>query len=140
MSRKIFLTLASIVTIGVGLFALSVPAILLDSKGAAGSAAADVWVREIGIALISIGIVAFGVRGHADSPTLRTFLFGNAILQLGLFTIEVVAYAQGVITKVSGIIPNAIVHVLLFCGFMYYATSRNTDSNHQTEKLLHSAK
>ncbi len=129
MSRRTFLTVVSFIAVGIGAIALLMPAALLESKGVAANAAADVWVREVGIALISIGIVTFVLRGHPDSPTLRAFLVGNAILQLGLLPIEIVAYAQGVITKASGIVPNSILHALLACGFAYYAVSIKTHAS-----------
>ncbi|NMM29049.1 MAG: hypothetical protein HHJ12_17625 [Glaciimonas sp.] len=126
MNRKTFLTFASIIALGVGAFALLQPAVLLESKGVALNAAADVWMRELGIALISIGVMLLVVRGHPDSPTLRAFLIGNAILQLGLLPIEIVAFVNGVITKVSGIVPNSVLHLLLACGFAYFAISMKT--------------
>ena len=91
MSRRTFLTLASIIALGVGGFALTAPAALLASKGVVADAAAEVWVREVGLILIAVGVNAFLVKGHADSPTLRAFLIGNAVLQLGLLPIEIVA-------------------------------------------------
>ena len=128
MSRKTFLTVASIIAICVGIFALSMPAALLESKGVAGNAGTNVWVRETGLLLISIGIMVFLVRGHANSPTLRAFLAGNAILQIGLLPIEIAAYAQGVITEAPGIMPNSILHVLLAGGFAYYAAGCNASA------------
>ncbi len=121
MSRKSFLTVVSIIALGVGSFALLAPATLLASKGVAPSEAADVWVREVGIAIVAIGVATFLLRGHGDSPTLRVFLVGNAILQGGLFPIELVAYAHGVITRASGVVPNSVLHVLLAGGFVYFA-------------------
>jgi hypothetical protein len=121
MSRKSFLTVVSIIALGVGWFALLAPATLLASKGVAPSEAADVWVREVGIAIVAIGVATFLVRDHGDSPTLRAFLVGNAILQMGLFPIELVAYAHGVITRASGVVPNSVLHVFLAGGFAYFA-------------------
>jgi hypothetical protein len=60
------------------------------------------------------------MRGHDDSATLR------ALLQLGLFPIEIIAYANGVITKLSGIVPISILHLLLALGFAYFVTKRAT--------------
>jgi hypothetical protein len=126
MSRKTFLTLVAFIALGIGGIALLMPATLLESKGVMANAAANVWMREVGICLISIGIVGFVLRGHPDSPTLRAFLVGNAILQLGLLPIEIFAYAEGVITQVSGIVPNSVLHVLLACGFAYFAATIKT--------------
>lgn len=126
MNRQTFLALASIIAVCVGIFALTMPDVLLESKGVAANAGANVWVREVGLVLISIGVMAFLMKGHANSPSLRVFLMGNAILQLGLLPIEIAALAQGVITKASGIVPNSILHVLLACGFAYYAVGCRT--------------
>jgi hypothetical protein len=126
MSRKTFLTLVSVIACLIGTFALFAPSALLESKGVAPSESANVWAREVGVALISIGVATFLLKAHADSPTLRAFLVGNAVLQIGLFPIEIGAYANGVITKLSGIIPNSILHIVLAAGFIYFATRRAT--------------
>ena len=120
MTRKTFLGIASFIAVAVGTFALIFPGILLESKGVAENAAANVWVREVGILLIAVGTAAFLYRSHEDSPTLKAVFIGNIILQLGLLTIEPIAYANGIITKLSGIVPNTILHALLASGFAYY--------------------
>ncbi len=120
MTRKTFLTIFSFIGLGIGTFALVFPAVVLEMKGTAPSEVANVWVTEVGILLISVGIITFLVRGHEDSSTLKAFLIGNLILQAGLFPIEIIAYANGVITKLSGIIPNSILHIVLALGFVYY--------------------
>lgn len=97
------------------------PRQLLASKGVVPNAAANVWVREVGVLLVAIGVAAFLVRGEPDSPTLRAFLVANVIVQVGLFPIEVTAYARGVLTKVSGVVPNTVLHIALALGFGYYA-------------------
>ena len=119
MKRSTFLTLAAMVAFAVGAFALFAPAVLLATKGVS-SAAAGVWTREIGVLLLAIGVTALMVRKHEDSPTLRAFLMGNAAIQFGLFPIEILAYREGTITMLSGIVPNSIVHLCLAAGFIYY--------------------
>jgi hypothetical protein len=121
MTRKLFLSIVAFIAVAVGSFALFAPALLLEGKGVLPSAAASVWVRQAGVLIMASGIMAFLVRGHADSPTLRAFLIGNAVLQLGIFPIEIFAYTQGIITKVSGIVPNEVLHLVLAAGFLYYA-------------------
>ena len=120
MTRKTFLSIAAFLALVIGTFALVFPGILLESKGVAPNAAVDVWVREVGILLISVGVAAFFYRGDADSPTLQAVFIGNITLQLGLLTIEPIAYANGTITKLSGIVPNTVLHLLLAGGFAYY--------------------
>ncbi|MES2934402.1 MAG: hypothetical protein V4805_13045 [Pseudomonadota bacterium] len=120
MNRSLFLSLAATVAVAVGLFALLFPAVLLASKGTAPSLVANVWVREVGAILLMIGISAAAMRRHPDSPTLRVFFFSNAMIQLALLLIEVIAYQQGTITLLSGILPNSIIHILLGSGFIYY--------------------
>ena len=95
MSREVFLTIVAGVAVCIGGFAAALPRLLLDSKGVAPNAATNVWVREVGV----------------------------LIVQLGLLPIEVVAYARGVITKRSGIVPNTVLHVVLAAGFAFYAAA-----------------
>jgi hypothetical protein len=128
MKRRTFLSLAAVIALGVGAFALLTPAALLASKGVAANAAADVWVREIGVALIAIGVTAWLLRNEPDSPALCSVLIGNAVLQLGLLPIEILAFQASVITRLDGIVPNSALHVLLAGGFIYYAAAMDTAS------------
>ena len=120
MQQKTFLTLAATIALGVGSTAVLFPAALLASKGTLPSAAADLWMREVGVLLLCIGVVAVLVRNHADSPTLRVLMLGNLLVQLGLLVTEVLGYANGVITLLSGVLPNALLHVVLAAGFAYF--------------------
>ncbi len=128
MTRKLFLTVSSTIALAVGGIALLQPALLLQSKGVAVNAAANVWMQETGIALVAIGIVALLLRGQPDSPALRAFLIGATVLQLGLLSIELIAFANGVITQISGIAPNSVLHVALAFGFAYFATTMKTST------------
>lgn len=125
MQRKTFLTpfltIAALIALGVGAVALLQPAALLASKGVALNPAAEVWMRELGCALVATGVVAWLVRAHPASPTLQAVLVGNAVLQLGLLPIEILAYRSGVITQLSGIVPNSVLHLALAAGFAWFA-------------------
>ena len=126
MSRKTFLTICSVIACSVGAFALVAPGVLLASKGVAPSAAAHVWARELGVALIAFGVMFVFIRNVPDSPAVRALLAGAAVLQLGLFPIEIVAYYGGTITKASGVVPNSFLHLVLAGAFAYYATRVKT--------------
>lgn len=121
VSRSLFLTFVALIATSVGGVALLAPEVMLASKGITGNAAARVWMQEVGAVLIAVGVTAWLVRGHEDSPTLRALLWGNALLQLGLLPIELIACAQGVIPNAAGIVPNTVLHVLLAFGFVTYA-------------------
>lgn len=126
MSRKTFLTVFSCIAGAIGLFALFAPSAVLASKGVPPSEGANVWAREFGISIVASAVATFLLRDHHDSPTLRAFLIGNAVLQMGLFPIEIIAYTNGVITKASGIIPNSILHVVLAAAFIAFAVRIKT--------------
>lgn len=123
MIRKTFLTITAVVGVAVGLFALLAPVALMAQKGVQPDASAAIWVREVGVLILPLGVMSFLVRGEPDSRALRSFLAGNALVHLGLFPIEIVAYRQGVITLLSGIVPNSILHVALCAGFTYFAAT-----------------
>jgi len=125
MSRKTFLIIFSVVATLVGAAALAAPAVLLDSKGVVPAAATQVWVRELGVLILASAVVAFVVRAEPDSRALRAVLIGNALVQLGLFPIEILASSDGVLTKVSGVVPNSILHVALAAGFLHFARRVN---------------
>lgn len=120
MSRQLFLTISSIIATGVGIFALIFAENLLKSKGVQPITATLVWTREVGLLLVAMGIVLFSIRKHEDTKTLKAVLFGNIIIQIGLFLIELIAYLDGIITKQSGIVPNLCLHIVLALGFFYF--------------------
>jgi hypothetical protein len=120
MSRTTFLTIAATVALCVGAAAIVFPAQLLASKGTVPSEAANVWMREVGVLLIGIGVVVACVRRQPDSPAMRALMLGNFIVQIGLLATELSAYSAGVITKISGVAPNFALHVLLAFGFAYF--------------------
>jgi hypothetical protein len=119
MTRITFLTAAALIALSVGAFAALFPETLLTMKGVEIGAAVIVWVRQGGVALVGLGLVAIAVRKQPDSPALRAFM-GNAAHQGMLAPIEVIAYAEGTITRLEGIVPNTIVHLLLALGFVWF--------------------
>lgn len=129
MKREIFLTIASIIALLIGFFATIFPSVLLESKGVVDSEVTNVWMQQVGILLIAIGILVFLVRKHNESPTLKAILISNIIIQIGLLIIEIVAYYQGIIPLLSGIIPNSIIHIILAFGFGYYLLKFKKDNS-----------
>lgn len=122
MNRKLFLTVVACVAFAVGSVALLGPGVFLETgKGALPSEAARVMMREVGVLLVAVGLLGWLVRDHPDSPTLRAILLANAVLQVGIFPIEIVAYQRGVFPLLSGILPNSVFHVLAAAGFAYFA-------------------
>ncbi len=122
MNRKLFLTVVAGVAFAVGSVALLGPGVFLEAgKGALPSEAAKVMMREVGVLLFAVGLLGFLVRDHPDSPTLRAILVANAVLQVGIFPIEIVAFQRGVFPLLSGILPNSVFHVLAAAGFAYFA-------------------
>lgn len=128
LSRRIFLTIASIIATLVGIFALLFPAILLKSKGVEPLAGTIVWMRETGLLLLAIGSITIFFRNQVDSAAVKMVLLVNLIIQIGLFIIEFFAFQSGVITKLSGIVPNLILHILLAAGFLYFVYSFKSNS------------
>jgi hypothetical protein len=121
MSRKSFLMLTSFVALAVGLFALGAPAVLLGTvKLAAPSSSANVMARTVGVLLITVGVLDFLVRDHADSPTLRAILIANLLLQLLIVPIDPLAYVSGVFHTLGSFLPNTILHLVLAGGFAFY--------------------
>ena len=126
MKRKTFLTVASVIALAIGSFALSVPGVLIGTvKMAAPSEAANVMARTVGILLITVGLLNFLVRGDEDSPTLRSILVADLVLQLGILPIDPLAYANGVYGTAGSFVPNTIIHILLATGFAYYLVNMN---------------
>jgi hypothetical protein len=121
MKRKTFLTITSVVASLIGILALTSPGVLIESvKYAAPSETANVMARTVGILLISVGVLDFLVRDHEDSPTLRSVLIANLVLQIGIMPIDPSAYANGVYGTLGSFVPNTILHICLASGFVYY--------------------
>jgi amino acid permease len=134
MTRKSFLTLASFIAIIVGFFALFFPVLLQESKGTSPNSATYVWTSEVGILLIAIGLMAFMIRKEDNSTPIRAFFFVNFIIQIGLFLIELFAYLNDVIIKISGIIPNLTIHLLLAIGFLFFWINMNREFGNRAIK------
>jgi hypothetical protein len=121
MSRKLFLTITAVVASLIGVFALTAPSVLITSvKVAAPSETANVMARTVGILLITVGVLDFLVKDHEDSPTMRSVLIANLVLQIGIMPIDPSAYATGVYKTVGSFAPNTVLHVLLASGFIYF--------------------
>ena len=76
--------------------------------------------------VLALGVAAGLVRAEPDSSVLRGYLVGNALVHAGLFPIEIHAYANGVIGRLDGIVPNSVLHVVVAGGFTYYAATMRT--------------
>jgi hypothetical protein len=57
MSRAVFLMVAACIAVIVDAIAICFPVELLASKGAVPSVAANLWVREVGVLLVAIGVM-----------------------------------------------------------------------------------
>jgi hypothetical protein len=125
MPRSLFLTIAGVVGLVIGLLALLLPSVILTGKGVTLDAATPIWVREVGVGILALSVIVLLVRRHADTPTLRAVLWGNALVHGALLPIEIVAWRDGVITRLDGIVPNSILHVVFAAGFIFFARIRN---------------
>ena len=119
-ARVIFLSVVAVIALSIGAVALLFPAQLLASKGVLMNDGTILWMREVGALLVCIGVIIALVRKHEDSPTLQALMFGNLLIQLGLLVLEVVGYQRGIITELSGVLPNSILHLCLIVGFGYF--------------------
>lgn len=118
MTRKSFLLLAAAIAFSIGGLAVISPDTLLEgAKGASANAAARVMARTTGVFLLAVGALAFAIRNHADSPTLRAVLGVNVLLQLMLLPIDPIAYATGAFNGLASFVPNSLIHVFLAGGF-----------------------
>jgi hypothetical protein len=121
MSRVAFLTSTSIIALSIGLLALLAPSVLLQEiKHAAPSEAANVMARTVGALLVSVGVLAFWVRRHPPSPTLRAVLGVNLLLQLLILPIDPLAWHGGTFQTLGSFLPNTALHLLLASGFAYH--------------------
>ena len=126
MSRSTFLTITAFIALFIGFAALFFPAVLLESKGVVNNPAANVWMSEVGVLLLAIGVIVFLIRKEPDSLALKAILTGIIVIQSGLLLVEIAAYSKGIIIEISGIIPNSIIHTGLIIGLAYYLIRLNS--------------
>jgi hypothetical protein len=135
VSRKLFVTIAALIGLLVGVVAFIAPGMILGSKGVFNNPQAEVWTREVGVLIASAGAVAFLVRSAADSVELKAILAGNFLVQAGLFPIELLAWNTGTIPRLSGIVPNTLLHGFLATGFCWFALRiKTTDASEEAKK------
>ena len=123
MNLNVLMTIMSTVALLVGSFALARPVQLLTSKGASVTPAAVIWTREVGVLILAQGITCLLLRNEPLSRAVRAFLVGGAVTQFGLLPIEIGAYRRGALTKLSGIVPNSVLHAVLGCALLHRALS-----------------
>jgi hypothetical protein len=124
--RKLFVGFNAVVAVAVGLLALTAPATLLAGKGVTlPNDAAQVWVREVGVMILALGVTLWLVRSHASSPTLRALFAGAAVVHFGMLPIELMAHARGTIPALSSVVPNSILHACMAAGFAWLALERH---------------
>ena len=121
MNLHVLMTILSVVASLVGCFAIARPEPFLTSKGANVTPAVVVWMREVGVLILAQGITSFLLRNQAISPPVRAFLVGAAVTQFGLLPIELGAYRRGVLTRLSGVVPNSVLHAVLGCALLHRA-------------------
>jgi hypothetical protein len=121
MQRESFLIAIGAIGVIVGTIALVAPRVLLTGKGITSESAAEVWMRQTGALIVAASLVVLLVRDAPDSATLRAIFWGNAFLHAAMFPIEILAWRRGTITRLSGIVPNSILHLTACAGFVVYA-------------------
>jgi len=129
MTRKTFLTLHAVVALLVGAVALSAPGYLIAGvKQAQTSPAAEVMGRTVGVLIATMGVLALSVRSHGDSPTMRSVLWANLLLQLAILPIDPIAYLAGTFHSLGSFLPNTLLHLALASGFVFYLRDMRVSS------------
>ena len=78
-------------------------------------------MREVGVLIVALSAVLLLVRRDPDSRSMRALLWGNAIVHIGLFPVEILAWHAGIVTRLDGIAPNSVFHVVVAAGFVLFA-------------------
>jgi creatinine amidohydrolase/Fe(II)-dependent formamide hydrolase-like protein len=124
--RRWFFGFNAVVAIAIGTVAVGAPGALLESKGVAlPNDAAEVWVREVGVMILALGVTLWLVRGHAGSATLRALCAGAAVVHFGMLPVELWAHAQGTIPALLAVAPNSILHACMAGGFVWLSLTND---------------
>jgi hypothetical protein len=121
MSRELFLTVIGSLGLVVGFIAALLPGVLLSAKGVEPSGTVQIWMRETGALIFALSAVVLLVRREPDSASLHAVLWGNALAHAALLPVEVWAWRSGLISRLSGIVPNSVLHVVAAAGFAFFA-------------------
>lgn len=127
--RKAFLTFNGCVALLIGTLAVSLPSTLIEQlKHADPSAAANVMARTVGVLIAAFGLLSLLVRSDPDSPTLRSVLLANLVLQLAIVPIDPLAYECGTFRTLGSFLPNTVLHLVLIAGFGYFLEKMRKNS------------
>jgi hypothetical protein len=120
MSRKTFLTISALIGLIFGVYMLVAPSKMMEGMGVGEDRVANVVLEAMSITLIAVSAIIFFARNDEGSPALRAILIGGIIMHFGDMPVDWIAYSNGTFTKLSGIMPGTIVHIILGIGFIYY--------------------
>lgn len=120
MSRQTFLTIASAVSLLFSAYMIAAPGKMMEGMGVGPNAGTNVVLQAMSVMLLSIAVMTFLARKDPGSQALRAILIGNVVMHTVALPIDWIAYAQGVFTQLSGILPGTIIHVIFALGFIYF--------------------
>ena len=123
MNLNLLLSCTAALALVVGVLAVTRPAKFLESKGALVTPAAVIWMREVGVLIFCQGLTAFLLRDEPLTHPVRAFLIGAALTQFGLLPLEIAGYWRGSLTRLRGIVPNSVLHVVLGSLLLYRAVA-----------------
>lgn len=120
MSRSLFFWITAILALLFGGLMFLSPGTAASSFGLDQSPGTDVLFRVLGATLLSLALLNFLVRNHADSETLAAVLWANVATH-GLGLIADVASVVAGPLKPSAIAFGVIVHLFVGIGSLIYA-------------------
>lgn len=82
MRPKVALTIGAVLAFLFGLALTFVPEQMLASFGLASSPAGLVLSRDLGVALVAVGVINWMARNAQPGPALQAILWGNLLVQV----------------------------------------------------------
>lgn len=118
MNRTLFLSIAGIVSILMGLGALLAPQNVFGPYGITFNSELELFARGIGAFLFALGITTWYARKDEGSPALQAVLLGGFSVHLLTLYIDLMATVNGVMNSMGW--SFVAIHIVFGAGFAYY--------------------
>ncbi len=120
MKRQTFLTIAAAVGALFAVYMIAAAGKMMEGMGVQLNDTTNIVLQAVCVMLFSIAVITFLARKDEGSIALRAIFIGSILMHIISIPIDWVAYQKGIFTKVSGLIPGTVIHIIFAIGFIYY--------------------
>ena len=119
MKRQTFFTIAASIGVLFSAYMILAPDKMMEGMGSQSSETTNIILQVMCVMLFSIAVMLFLARKDEGSIALRAIIIGNIVMHIASIPIDWIGYNKGIFTKISGLVPGTIIHIILAIGFIY---------------------